>query len=115
MRRVLVLVDGRRNGQELAAFVGGNDIDSLLSQLLEQGCIEAQAQAAVMPVTKSRAALDLVPEGNATLSELPAAETRSAKEVEMTCNFMTNTVNSVFGQNTRLSLPELREKLFNVL
>ena len=37
VRRLLVLVDGRRNAKDLATFVTGNDIKALLSQLLEQG------------------------------------------------------------------------------
>lgn len=43
MRRVLVLVDGQRSGRELAAFVPGQDVTSLLSQLMAQGCIDTQA------------------------------------------------------------------------
>ncbi len=106
VRRLLVLVDGRRNAKDLATFVTGNDIKALLSQLLEQGCIEAQAQVEPVPATNSKAAPDVAPDGKSTLSGLPAAETRSTKDTEMARNFMTNTVNTVFGQNTRLSLLE---------
>jgi hypothetical protein len=37
---------------------------------------------------------------------LPAASSRTAKDVEMARNFMTNTVNTIFGHHSRLSLIE---------
>jgi len=37
---------------------------------------------------------------------LPEASSRSAKDVEMARNFMTNTVNTIFQANTRLTLLE---------
>jgi len=93
-RRLLVLVDGKRNGQELAVFAAGQDVEALLSQLIAIGCIEAQAP------------IEAVPGGNTGLAGLPAAETRSQKDVEMARNFMTNTTNTVFGMNLRLSTVE---------
>lgn len=144
-RRVLVLVDGKRSGKELAAFVAGHDAAEILGQLLAQGCIEALAAAKPVPVVTKATA----PEGEAALSGLPQAATRSAKDTEMARNFMTNTINTMFGQNMRLTLiqsifaaktaedlrrvypawadtmatigigakrlPELRQKLFQVL
>jgi hypothetical protein len=49
VRRVLVIVDGKKSNGELAAFVMGNSIDSILNQLLEQGCIEGRAVARAAP------------------------------------------------------------------
>src|SRR5665647_2640391 len=50
-RRLLVLIDSKRTGQELAAFVAGHDVKELLEQLLEKACIEAVAPVApVAPV-----------------------------------------------------------------
>jgi hypothetical protein len=101
-RRLLVLVDGKRSGKELAAFVAGHDLADLLGQLLAQGCIEALAPARpAAPAPKV-----LAPEGAEMLSGLPQAAMRSAKETEMARNFMTNTVNTMFGQNMRLTLIE---------
>lgn len=97
-----VLVDGKRSGKELAAFVAGHDLADLLGQLLAQGCIEALAAARpVAPAPKV-----LAPEGAEMLSGLPQAAMRSARETAMARNFMTNTVNTMFGQNMRLTLIE---------
>lgn len=101
-RRVLVLVDGRRSGKDLAAFVPGDGIESHLAELLSHGCIEAVATAAAPP-----AAVSPRPDTNAhALTALPAPETRSAQELEMARNFMTNTVNNTFGHHNRISLLE---------
>lgn len=47
MRSLLILVDGKRSFEELVKLSGlAADADPLLSQLLDQGYIEASAQAA---------------------------------------------------------------------
>ncbi|MBT9476116.1 hypothetical protein [Polaromonas sp.] len=99
-RRLLVLVDGKRSGKELAAFASGHDAVDILGQLLAQGCIEALAVAEAAPVAAP------APAGAAELSGLPQASARSAKDIEMARNFMTNTINTMFGQNMRLTLIE---------
>jgi len=101
-RRLLVLVDGKRSGKELAAFAVGHDAAEILGQLLAQGCIEALAAVRPVPVAAPAAA----PEGDGALSGLPQASARSAKDIEMARNFMTNTINTMFGQNMRLTLIE---------
>jgi hypothetical protein len=111
-RRLLVLVDGKRNGQELAAFVAGHDVNELLTQLMEKECIEAIVPVAPVIVVNAssmahaadRHAPDSPPD--TLLAELPAAEMRDDKEVEMARSFMTNTVNFIFGQNTRMVMLE---------
>jgi hypothetical protein len=46
VRRILVLVDGKRRGGELATFLAGvGDIDAVLKELLERGCIETVSVA----------------------------------------------------------------------
>lgn len=103
IRRVLVLVDGKRSGKELAAFVGGEEkIEEVLSQLMEYGCIDAQAGENSGAATP--AAVPAQVGYAAELASLPHAALRSAKEIEMARNFMVNTTNSIFGQNMRLSL-----------
>lgn len=104
-RRLLVLVDGKRSGQELAVFAAGQDIEALLTQLMENGCIEAQAPIEAMAAPEAAAAATL-PAPGAGVAKLPPAESRSPKDIEMARNFMTNTTNTVFAQNTRLTLLE---------
>ena len=42
----------------------------------------------------------------AELASLPPPESRSSKDIEMARNFMTNTINTIFQPNTRLTLLE---------
>lgn len=119
VRRVLVLVDGKRSGAELSVFlVGKGEIDLVLAQLLEIGCIELVSSAkpaatpapAPAPAPASASAPDAASAGPASVSApldgLPPAESRSAKDNEMARNFMINSVNGIIGQHTRLSLVE---------
>lgn len=104
VRRVLVLIDGQRSGKELEAFVPGHDIQPLISELLTHGCIDASArvESAAAPGAKARPKK----EEDDGFASLPAPEMRSAKELDMARNFMTNAVNNTFGQHTRLSMIE---------
>jgi hypothetical protein len=106
VRRVLVLVDGQRSGKDLATFAGGGDIDAILGELVQKGCIEAKPRE--KPEKAEKPAAQAAPEAQvpAFLSRLPASEDRSAEQNEMARNFMINTVNSIFGQHTRISLIE---------
>jgi hypothetical protein len=109
VRRLLILVDGKRSFQELGTFVAGHDLADLLGELQTKGCIEATVLAA--PSAPSVRATAPQSSPAATPSEkgfasLPEASTRTAKEVDMARNFMMNTVNTVFQQNTRLTLME---------
>lgn len=110
VRGTLVLVDGKRSGAELSVFlVGKGDIEAVLAQLLELGCIEAQVRSSKAPAASAPAA---APAPAATASAvahaepqgLPPADSRSAKDNEMARNFMINSINSIIGQNTRVSL-----------
>jgi hypothetical protein len=110
VRRILVLVDGKRSGSELAGFLGGSgDIEEVLRQLLAQDCVEAQARvkpvavpAPVAAAAKTGNEVAEAPSGE--MAGLPSADSRSAKDNEMARNFMINSVNSIIGQNTRVSL-----------
>lgn len=105
VRRTLVLIDGHRTGQSLSEFVVGHDVAAILSELLGLGCIDATAGAG----SHHRAEKAPPPETPVQASDvpgLPPVEMRSAKDVEMARNFMTNTVNNMFGQHTRISLIE---------
>lgn len=102
-RRVLILVDGQRTGRELAAFAAGSDILGLLNELLQRECIAVVAAPAPSPAAPQAKAAQPV---HGDLDGLPPAESRTAKDVEMARNFMTNTVNTIFGHHNRLTLIE---------
>lgn len=111
VRRILVLVDGKRTGHELSAFVmGGDDIEPILQTLLDKDCVQAQAgvKAPAKPTVPVSvpAQVAVEPSVSKELAGLPAAEMRTVKENEMARNFMINSVNSIIGQNTRISLIE---------
>jgi hypothetical protein len=98
VRSVLILVDGRRSGKELTAQTGA-DSSPALDVLIAYGCIERLAVMQPEPAPALSAA-------DAELSWLPPAETRSPKDLDMARNFMINTINTMFGQNMRLTLVE---------
>lgn len=102
IRRILVLVDGKRSGKELAAFVGGEEnIAEVLGHLVAHGCIDAQEVAKPAPAA---APISAQSHEAAQLAGLPHPALRSPKEIEMARNFMINTTNTICGQNQRLSL-----------
>ena len=104
VRRILLLIDGKRNGSELGGFAVGHDIGAIIRELMTQGCIDATA---VAPIAEPEAIAPKVKKSEGTgLSSLPAPETRTPKDLEMARNFMTNSVNNMFGQHTRLTLIE---------
>ena len=108
-RRLLVLIDGRRTGHDLEPFVAGHELAQYLTELLDRDCVEMKAvlPAKASPATGSAAeASMLAPASTDWLAVLPPAESRSAKEMEMARNFMTNTVNNIFGHHNRISLIE---------
>jgi hypothetical protein len=118
VRRVLVLADGKKSGRDLGAFVsGGEDIKTILEQLLSLGCLEAKAQAkaaAAEPVAAKAEAGDAATKADSSeagndqylagLATMVPADKRTSKDNEMARNFMINSVNSIIGQNMRLSL-----------
>ena len=110
-RRLLVLIDGRRTGQDLAPFVAGHDLAQFLNELLERDCVEMKAglPTKAAPATREEVASPvhaLSPASTDWLAVLPPADSRTAKELEMARNFMTNTVNNIFGHHNRISLIE---------
>lgn len=105
VRRILVLADGKKNGGELAVFLPSADgIHAVLAQLLSLGCLRAESggQAGSQPaepVAKSSDAATVADAPN-----LPPADSRSAKDNEMARHFMINSINSIIGQQMRISL-----------
>ncbi|GLS14346.1 hypothetical protein [Hydrogenophaga electricum] len=111
VRRILVLVDGQRCGRDLATFAAGSDIAAILGELVDKGCIQARQRE--MPEKSDRRVVGALAETPSTareadtfLTRLPPAAERTAAQNEMARNFMINTVNTIFGQHTRLSLIE---------
>lgn len=113
VRRALVLVDGKRSGAELSVFlVGKGDVDVVLAELLERGCIEpvgrvgkaAAAVASPAPAEPPDPAETAPADEALAIPGLPPADSRSAKENEMARNFMINSINSIIGQNMRVTL-----------
>ena len=110
VRRILVVIDGKRSGSELAAFLSGSgDIEEILAQLLTLDCVEAQVRAKPI-ASPAPAAAAAVPTNEATgslsseIPGLPSADSRSAKDNEMARNFMINSINAIIGQNMRVTL-----------
>jgi len=107
VRRALLLVDGRRSGAELSVFlVGKGDIEVVLAELLDKGCIEPTGRASVLADPKPRVETPAMPAlaEVGELAGLPPPEARSAKDNDMARNFMINSVNAIIGQQMRISL-----------
>lgn len=115
VRRILVLIDGKRSYAELAALVPeGSDVGPMIETLLERGCVQVQAPskealASVVSVAPAGAqAEESAPEVASAqakiTSGLPPASARTAKENDMARHFMINSVNSIIGQGMRISL-----------
>jgi hypothetical protein len=118
VRRILVLIDGKRSYAELAALVPeGSDVGPLIETLLERGCVQVQAHLKeAMAAVVSGAPTDAqtprsapeAPEAPAvqgkSISGLPPASARTTKENDMARHFMINSVNSIIGQGMRISL-----------
>ena len=103
-RRILILVDGQRTGRDLGVFAAGEDIAVLLTELLRLDCIALVAGGVLSPPVVSTQ--PLAGQVSENVAGLPAAKTRTAKDLEMARNFMTNTVNTIFGHHNRISLIE---------
>lgn len=107
-RRLLIVVDGKRTGKELAVFVDGHSVVELLNELLTRQCIQvlgtvnATAPVAAQPAAPQKTVS--VTQPDAALANLPPPESRSVTDVAMARNFMINTVNMEFGQHMRMSL-----------
>ena len=112
VRRILVMVDGKRSQAELAALLPeSTDVADILRELLEQGCVheatpaKAQPAAVDMPAQSGLApASGVSADPPKIISGLPPAADRTAKDNDMARHFMINSVNAIIGQNMRISL-----------
>lgn len=101
VRRVLILVDGRRTVSELRELVAADDLTHTLGALEELGLIEVGKPVAA--AGRGDAPADPLPSITA-FRALPA--TRNAKELEMARNFMINTLKnfcSLYGPISLMS------------
>ncbi|WP_333706164.1 hypothetical protein [Ottowia beijingensis] len=110
-RRLLLLIDGSRTGEDLSHYCTGKDVTSMLQSLIDEGFIEvcrAPVASAIKPAQPAAADAPTAPASGPARSDLglPPASERRPQELEMARNFMINTVNTVFQPNTRLSLLE---------
>ncbi len=108
LRRMLVLVDGKRSGKELSGLLVGQDTDLSLNDLVRQGCIAPVGTigAASQPSHSSAGEPATAAASETDLHSLPPAHARNEQQVEMARHFMINTINMMFGQHTRISLIE---------
>lgn len=111
VRRLLVLVDGKRSAAEMIAFLPeGQDVATMLEALLAQGCIELRGKPNAAGDVPQGVTVDdadeamFKPPVDANIPGLPLAASRSAKENEMARNFMINSINSIIGQQMRITL-----------
>lgn len=116
VRRLLVLIDGKRSYSDLAALVpSGSDVDAMIETLLVSGCVQPQATpttadaAALAPKTEPQkdaqaASVPAARDPVRAIQGLPPASSRSVKENAMARHFMINSVNAIIGQQMRISL-----------
>ena len=103
-RRLLLLMNGQRRLTELTELMPGQDLQPLIQSLLDKGCIEQAAVAAPSPPSVAESKPSAAAANG--MAALPPADQRTPAQNEMARNFMINSINTVFGQYTRLTLIE---------
>nr|WP_319564182.1 hypothetical protein [uncultured Rhodoferax sp.] len=106
IRRLLILVDGKQTGQELSAYMTGQNVVDMLTELLAQDCISVVKSSSAPGKTLSTTGVDATSQPALSTPFLQPPETRTPKELEMARNFMINTINAEFGQHMCLTLIE---------
>ena len=99
MRRVLILVDGKRTVDQLRELAIADDLSHTLSSLEEGGYIEVLGVSD--PSGEVRNAADKLPSITA-FRELP--DPPNPKEADMARHFMINTLTTFCGQYTHVTL-----------
>lgn len=99
VRRILILVDGKRGVEDIRALALADDLDQTLSKLEEAGYIEPIKQ----PESGSPIAhIDSGMSENFTFREIPAIP--NPKDLEMAKHFIMNTLHTFCGQWSHLSI-----------
>ena len=99
VRRVLIMIDGKRTVDELRGMALADDLSHTLGELEEGGFIALVQQAEAPPP-----AADGGLPGITTFREVPAEP--NAKELDMARNFIMNTLKTFCGPATHLSIIE---------
>jgi hypothetical protein len=105
LRRVLILIDGKRTLESLRTMLGLDGLEKLLDDLTSQGFIKKIDAAGEAPTSAAQSAV-----GEAEPTALPAdafaglPESRSDAEIEKAKNFMINTLVHFHGQYTKLDV-----------
>lgn len=93
VRRLLILIDGRRSNDELATLLNDARFDESLAALQEGGYIEREAPPEPPPTVV------LAPP-----ADVAVATADSAAQLELARNFMMNTLKTFNGPYSKLSL-----------
>lgn len=101
VRRVLILIDGKRDVDQLREMVQSDDLTHTLGELEEAGYIEPVALA---DTAGGAVAVDGSLPPITAFRELPA--TPVTPELELARNFMINTLKTFFGPYEKLSIIE---------
>lgn len=98
VRRVLIMIDGRRTVEDLRAMALADDLSHTLGQLEEAGYIAMLSQPDAQPQ----------PDGGlgGVTTFRPAPAVPDARELDMARNFIINSLKTFCGPHTHLSIVE---------
>lgn len=104
VRRVLILIDGRRSIEEVGKLVPGDELADTLRMLEEHGFIESASGDDNDATSTADTAMDAGDSSGSDgiFRELPSAP--DPKQLEMARNFMINTLKTFCGQYGPVSL-----------
>jgi len=100
LRRVLILIDGRRTFETLRSMLSFDGLEKMLDELISQGFIRKVEVTGAPPV-------ELTPVATARESDDPFVdlpEERDAADLEKAKNFIINTLVHFHGQYTKMDL-----------
>lgn len=101
VRRVLIMIDGKRSVEDIRAMALADDLSHTLGMLEEAGFIELVAQpGAAGPVHAADGGVPAI----TTFREIPANP--DPKELDMARNFIMNTLKTFCGPMTHLTIIE---------
>lgn len=99
VRRILIMVDGKRSVEDLRAMALADDLSHTLGMLEEAGYIEVHQAIDVAPVADDGALPSIT-------AFRPLPEKVNAKELDMARHFIMNTLKTFCGPMTHLSIVE---------